>query len=71
MKKKKVALKSLQLDKATLLNLNNVAGGVGATGKVIKITTDDSLIPTTPNDPTKATFCFFCPPNLSLDAFCF
>ncbi len=21
-------------------------------------------------DPTLATFCFFCPPDLSLDAFC-
>lgn len=66
MKKKKVALKSLKLDKAHLLNLNAIEGGKGVEGKtIIKITTDD------PNNPTNATWCFFCPPNQSLDRLCF
>lgn len=71
MKKKKVALKSLKLDKSHLLNLNaedQVQGGINSIVKgPVK-----TLFPTTtdPNDPTKATFCFFCPPDLSLDAFC-
>lgn len=69
MKKKKVALKSLKLDKLHLLNLNaedQVQGGINSIVKgPVK-----TLFPTDPNDPTKATFCFFCPPDLSLDAFC-
>lgn len=72
MKKKKVALKSLKLDKAHLLNLNAIEGGRGVDGKsIIKLTTDDSILPTGPTNPTNATWCFFCPPNQSVDRLCF
>ncbi len=57
MKKKKVALKSLKLDKAHLLNLNAIEGGRGVDGKsIIKLTTDDSILPTGPTNPTNATW---------------
>lgn len=71
MKKKKVALKGLKLDKSHVLNLNADSNGIlGGINSIVKGPVDKTIFPTTPNDPTRATFCFFCPPGQSQDPFC-
>lgn len=71
MKKKKIALKGLKLDKSHILSLNaenQVQGG----GNSILDPGNKTILPptTTFTDPTRATFCYFCPPAQSQDRFC-